>query len=301
MTENTTISNGLLVDELRHWADDHVLHSNGQLSLLSYDPERYSGQDGVSVAGSPQPADLVDSVASLAQPKYHEILELLQADEKKTGHVSRIGDLLQAGKNVALVTNHIDLVDIAITHAAFYSQLNRLGYTMKTGIIISKMVAFLAIQLGDKMSPAVEILKLLENEQFLSYPRTSSATERGVGSGQHGVTKHNSDMLQRISQRLGEGSFLLAIAPSGTIDKPNSDKPNEIIMSRMSNGTLRILSDSIYTVPVAVWYGGETPVFKTCDPPRIITDEEMATGVMCKIAQTLTDRVEGKTFVYQTK
>lgn len=289
-----------LIVDLRSWASEHAESSGGRLGLLPYNPEYYPGQAGVSVLGDPQPAPVVDSVAAVAQPRYAEISQALKNQEADSKEVSRIGELLKGGNNVILATNHGDIIDIAITHASFYSLLDRQGYQMKTGIIISKMVAFLAYRLGGDLAPAVEILKILEDEQFLSYPRTESAKKRGVGRLLPSeVDRHNRHMRDKIDQRLGEGAMLLALAASGTVDKPKSDNPDVITMSRVGSGTQKLMAAKhTYVVPVAVWYESDAPVFEICDIPRVITDEAMATNAMHRIASTLTDRVPNKTFEY---
>ncbi len=292
-----------LIPDLQAWAKEYADASGGQLNELPYrpnNPERYPGQVGFSVHGNPQSAAVVDSIANIAHPKYGDISELLGAQEATAQVVSRIGELLRAGNNVILATNHSDLIDIAVTHAAFYSQLDRLGYEMKTGIIISKMIAFLAYKLGEDTTPAVGILKLLENEQFLSYPRTESARKREVGKFvPREIDRHNWRMRNRVQQRLGEGAMLLAIAASGTTDKPRPDDPDTIIMSPIGLGTSKLMqSEKTYVVPVAVWYGCADPVFEVCDIPHVIESDEMADNVMSKIAKTLTTRIPGKTVVY---
>ena len=289
-----------MIVDLQEWAEDHVSKSGGQLGLLPYKPEHYPGQDGASVDGDPQSAAVVDGIARIAQPKYGQILKLLEQQEETTQEVSRIGELLSAGNNVILATNHSDLVDIAITHAAFYSLLERSGYEFKTGIIISKMVAFLAYKLGEELAPAVGVLKMLETEQFLSYPRTESAKKRGFGKLlPNEVDRHNKQMRDRVAHRLGEGSLLLAVAASGTVDKPVEGDPDTIIMSGMTGGTSSLMqSKNTLVLPVAVSYDSETPIFETCDIPRVVKDDAMASGVMHRIAERLTERAPNKTFVY---
>ena len=301
MAEHNLGSGEQLIADLQEWALEHAENSGGQLGLLPYDPEHYPGQDSVSVIGDPQSAAVVDSVAAVAQPRYGEIAKLLDSQEASTQEVSRIGELLRGGNNVMLATNHGDLIDIAISHAAFYSLLDRRGYEMKTGIVISKMVAFLAYRLGAELAPAVEVLKILEDEQFLSYPRTETARKRGVGRLLPSeVDRHNKHMRERIDHKLGEGSLLLAVSASGTVDKPAVDDPDTIVMSGIGTGTYKLMNTKgTYVVPVAVWYGSQTAVFETCDIPRIIKDEDMAKGVMQRIARRLTERVEDKKFVYK--
>lgn len=292
-----------LVDDLIHWANEHVEKSDGRLGLLPYEPEHYAGQDGVSVEGDPQPAAVVDSIAAVAQPQYAEIIKQLQHQEDENKEVSRVGELLEAGNNVILVTNHSDLIDIAVTHAAFYSQLHRLGYEAKTGIVISKMVAFLAYRLGNNLAPAVDVLKILENETFLSVPRTDSAKRRGVGRLlPSDVDRHNKHMRERVANRLGKGALLLAVAASGTIDKPNPINRRQIDMSSVSNGTKRMMMGSDgdnFLLPVGVLYGQGQPLLRIADIPRAIKSEEVIDRGMKSIAQALSEHVTDQYFEYK--
>lgn len=300
MSERELHSGELLITELQNWAQEHAEKSDGQMVSLPFDPNSYPGQDTETVSGNPQAPALVDSIAAIAQPRYGEILELLDEQEEKTGEVSRIGELLRAGNNVMLVTNHSDLIDIAVTHAAFYSRLKQHGYSeFKTGIVISKMVAFLGIKFGNEFAGGVETLKLLEDKQFLSYPRTDSAKTRGITSFFNEVDRHNRKVRDELNHFLGKGAAFLALAPSGTVDKPRKDDPNTIVMSPVGNGTQKMMqADKTYITPVAVWYGSETPVFETCDIPRVMLSPTMAHVAMHKIARRLTERVKNKSFVY---
>ncbi len=302
MTEHGIGSGDQLIDNLQSWAAEHVAHSNGKLGLLAYAPELYPGQSGFNVMGDPQSAAVVDGIARLAHPSYPEILHLLNEQEDRTYDVSRIGEILHGGSNVILATNHSDLIDIAITHAAFYSLLNRMGYEFNTGIIISKMVAFLAYKLGEEMAPTVGVLKLLEDEQFLSYPRTEGARKQGLGRIvlADETTRHNRHMRSRVVRRLSEGRVLLAAAPSGTTDKPSHDDPNMIQMGKVGTGTSIILqSEGTLVVPVAVDYNSKKPIFEICDIPRKINDTNATNIVMGRIAERLTKKHSSKTYIYR--
>lgn len=303
-----------MVEKLQAWADIYAKASDGRMEVLAYQPGKYQGQDGLSVIGQPNAAAVVDSIAEVAQPRYYEVRDLLHANEAETKRVSMIGELLKGGDNVVLATNHGDLIDIAIAQAATYSTLEKLGYKIhdsnkkddgydiQTGIIISKMVAFLAYKLGDDFAPCTDVLKLLENETFLSYPRTESTKKHLMDRFLfNNIERHNQKMRDQVVNKLGKGSLLLAMAASGTTDKPLDSDPSNIAMGKIGTGTLKLLQQpGTYVAPMAVWYQGESPVMELTDIPRIIKTEQDAHTAMQTIATTLTTKIPTLTFTYAT-
>lgn len=288
------------------------------MDVLPYEPETYPGQDGVTVLGNRQDVAFIEGIAHLAQPRYPEITALLAEHEAQTGYVSMVGELLEGGNNVELITNHGDLIDIAVSHAALYSLIRKLGYPkfesdkpeeteghIKTGIIISKMVSFLQYNIDGNYTPCTKVLGLLEDETFLSYPKTES-TKKHLKDRllPNEVDRHNRRMRSRVVHMLGEGSLLLALAASGTTDKANPDDPTTINMGKVGTGTLGLMQQPrTYIAPMAVWYQGGHPVMQMADIPRMAPKGDMGETVahdaMERIAATLTDNVPDNTFIYE--
>jgi hypothetical protein len=288
------------------WAQEYE-DKDEHFRVLAHDTEKFPGQLGVSVDGDPQSAAVIDSIAAIVQPRYSELTERLREQEKVNGEVSRVGEILAGGNNLVLTTNHYDVRDIAITHAAFYSELDKLGYHTKTGIIISKMIAYLGYILreqpvqDDVPAPAVEILKILQDKIFLSHPQTDSARGRGINRlTSIEVKLHNRVLKRELKAFLGRGAVLLAMAPSGSTDKslPDGD-PNTITMAKMSQGTAEILKmPRTYNLPIAINYKSPEVIFDVCDIPRIMKNEADAHRSMGLIADTLSQRVPNKNFIY---
>lgn len=300
MTERAHHTGDQLILDLQTWAGEYADSSNGIMQALPYDPEKYPAQDSLYCVGEPGAGAVVDGIAEIAQPRYHEALTLLRDQEEQTGLVSMAGELLAGGNNVELVTNHSDLIDIAVAQAALYSTLVRENYSMKTGIIISKMVAFLAYKLGDDFAPCNDVLKILESETYLSYPKTESTKkhlkDRLLPTK---IDRHNRKLRDHITDKLGEGGLLLAMAASGTTDKLSPTNPSTMVMSKIGHGTMELMQQPrTYVLPMAIWYKGEQVVMEICDIPRVIKDETMAHGAMERIADTLTNSTEDLNFVY---
>lgn len=289
-----------LIVDLQEWAQEYADSSNGRLEVLPYDPHTYKGQDGFYVPGSPSHHSLVDIVAKQAQERYDELYEQLDINEKQTGRVAKIGRLLADNKSVQIMTNHGDLIDVAVAHAALYSMLQKQGHTAKTGIIISKMIAFLAYKLGEDPTPCTDVLPILETETYLSYPKTESAKKHLRNKFlPTEIEKHNTAMKKRVVEKLGEGGLLLAMAASGSTDKPTAPGSSVITMQRVGKGTAELLkTEHTQVVPVAISYSGDRPVLEVCDIPRLYTNEAMVHSGMRQIASTLTEKVPDQTFVY---
>lgn len=288
-------------EQLREWAAEYAATSGGRLQVIEHDPEKYPFQEGVTYEGHPLDGAIVDSMAAIAQPLYPELFEQLKYDEAATQRLSMVGELLAGGNNVVLTTNHGDLIDIAIAHAAVYSQLEHGGYRPQTGIIISKMITYLAYRLGDEFAPCPDVLQMLENTTFFSFPKTESSKkhlkDRILPSE---IDKHNRRMRKAVHEKLGEGSLLLAMAASGTTDKPSPEDPSIITMGTVGVGTSRIMAaDNTYVAPLAVFYQGEHRIMQFADIPRRVTTEEQAHNVMQAIATTLNEQTEDDlTFQY---
>lgn len=299
-----------MVDNLQDWASMYADSSGGRMHVLPYDPSKYPGQEGISVKGDPKPLAIVDSIAEIAHPRYHELRSLLVQNETETNRVSMMGELLVGGANVVMITNHGDLIDIAIAQAAVYSVLESLGYQIhdsnkkdhgydiQTGIIISKMIAFLAYKLGDDFAPCTDVLTLLENETYLSYPRTESTKKHLKDRLRPDeIKRHNRDMRNDVIKKLKHGSLFLGLAASGTTDKPAAHDPSTIIMGKIGMGTLDILKqDNTFTMPMAVWYKGKNPVMEFTSHPHAIKNEEDARQLQVTQVNTLNKKVANENF-----
>jgi hypothetical protein len=115
------------------------------------------------------------------------------------------------------------------------------------------------------------------------------------------IDRHNKNMRNHVQHKLGKGGLLLALAASGSTDKPVQGDGDIILMHRVGNGTTGLLqTPKTYVAPMAVWYKGEEPVLEICDIPRVMRGEKMVHGAMQSVADALSQRVDDKTFVYDS-
>lgn len=305
MNERNFGSGEVLVGQLIDWAKEHE-RTNEKVVAHGFhpdDPENFPGQVGYYVEGDPQSGAVVDAIAASAEPEsYPRIVELA---EEQIGQIEDIAEKLDAEDNVWVETCHKDLIDVPLAQAAIKGRLDGLNLRKyKTGIVISKMVAFLGYKIGADDAQAVRVLKMLENEIFLSYPKSESSRIRLLDHlpaqlHRDEINKHNHQMRNRVASKLEEGSMLLAIAPSGTTDKPSAEDPNKIIMAKMNSRTAEMMqAKHTFIQPVAISLDKNKPVFKL-GKLRAASSEEKVQASMSWIASTLTEEVPGKVFEYR--
>jgi len=288
----------LVFDELGRMAYPHAEASGGLFTVLPHDEEKYSAQSLATwrIDGSPEGVGTVEMIASSIEPRFGQFLSALVREEENTQAISRMGEQLKAGQNIILVTNHSDLKDIAYTLAAYYISLKSMGYSFKSSLVMSKIVTFLGV--GGYEEPASNILKNICDEEFFSFPRTESIKNSRIGNKL--VDTYNYSVRAAMMHRLNQGGNLFAMAPSGTTDKPKpGEDPNTLYMGRLGNGTAKLMySNNSLVLPVAVWLDNGQVVFKPCAVPTRVNNEAEAHDIMAKIAYTLTQNVDGKTFIY---
>jgi 1-acyl-sn-glycerol-3-phosphate acyltransferase len=288
-----------MLEKLSQLAEVHVADSNGLMELLPPDPERYPAQANIHITGEPN-GGIIESIATVAEPRFSSLVEILRDNEDKTQEIDRIGQLLSGGNNVIIATNHGSLIDIALVEAAMFSQLHKQEYQFKTGIIIGKMVSMLAYRLGNESASCVDVLKILCNDIFLSFPRTGTVEKSGLSRLiPDEIERHNKSMRNQVRHRLNSGGMLLAVAPSGTTDKRIKTSPETYELGTLRAGTLDLLKHpKTYVLPVAIWLRQDQPFMKYCDIPRLIKTDEEAHKMMENISDSLNANVEGENFRY---
>lgn len=285
--------------ELFLLAQKHAAH-DPNLEALPHDTEHYPDQAlfPYRIKGSPKSPDEIDYIAGKATAdRFPQILDKVAEAEEATGLLKTLGEALDSRQNVMLVTNHGEIADVAIALAGFYSHLKRRGQRASTGIVISRMVSFLGYKIGDETMPATEVLKYLCDDLYLSFPRTDSMSNTKIPKTL--VKMYNKDLRYSIGWQLTKGRHLMAVAASGTTDKPLPDDPDTVVLSRLTEGTIELLTKNALVVPTAVWMKDGQLVFEVCDEPKQFKDGNQAHAAMGSIVDALNDKVVGKKFIYQ--
>jgi hypothetical protein len=288
-----------VLEELQRLAEPHVQASNGLFRLLPVEPESFPAQSLLKrrVPGAPQDIGVVELIATGVEQRFPAFTDKLHELETDHGEISRLGELLKEDQNIILVTNHGDIKDIAYTLAAYYIKLKELDYQdFHTGLVMSKIISFIGVGLGEHVDPAVNILKNVCDDEYFSFPRTRSIAESKIASQL--VDTYNRRVRKSMDRQLNRGKNLFAMAASGTTDKPLVHDPDTISLGPISPGTAKLMmTENSLVVPVAVWLTKDSILFEPCDIPRAIKSQDEAHSVMDKIAHHLTERV-GRNFLY---
>ncbi len=288
-----------IIEELSLMAKKHVDSSDGKLARLDNDPSRYPEQQEYSVKGAPQSEVVINSLAEIVEPNFSHLVDVInRSEDGKRQEISRINEKFKNGDNIIIVTNHGELIDIALVEAAFYSVFKKADMAFNTSIIISKMVTMLGYKIGNDIAPCTDVLKMLCDDIFLSFPRSETIEKTAfMKLVPDEIDRHNRLVRKSIGRLLMKGTNLMAIAPSGSKDKEISK--NNYSLGSINPGTIAIMrAEKTFVLPIAVWLKSDQPFMEICDIPRKIQSDEDAHQTMITIAKTLTDNVDGIDFSY---
>lgn len=292
--------------ELRTLATPHIQKLGGVLVALEHNPEKYPEQSFKvrDLEGDPAPSAMVESIATAVDERFPVLLEKLDELENGYSHISQMGELLKSDTNIVLATNHSDLVDVALVLAAYYCSLRNRDYeNFNTGIMISKMIAHLGYRIGGREpAPAAEVLQILCNDIFLSFPRTRSISNSRIAGYTSGVEFYNRGLRRQMANKQRAGRNLWAIALSGTTDKPAVDDPDTLVMGGVGDGTAKILSaPHTLVMPVGIWLRDEQIIMEPSSKIAVkVSNKTDADHLMTNLASCLSDHVPNTNFRYES-
>ena len=273
----------------------HVNGSGDAMAPLPYRPDepvKYPGQDlmdpvvlGYYDPTNPHSQKAIDEAAVIAQPEFNGIRDALDLRQGSAEVIHEAGEHLKAGGNVAMVTRHDNLTDIAYALKMGNDLLRGQGYRPRAqAIVVSEMLPrighnFASLQDQEVDSkdrhgeqkdegvdpiPAMITLQLLCTHILKSYPRTDS-TKAEVGRLPNAKTiwtaigLHNKAMVKALKEQLDEGGVLLGLAPTGTT-KVVPKVSGEVELAPLNDGTVDIMSHpSLRILRMLVDYDAEAP------------------------------------------
>ncbi len=250
------------------------------LTTLEYNPA-FSFHDPSCVKVEPEPSGLetVDLYSHAAFPDFDRILAEPFADPRYDHLFNSLRNLLfNENQNVALVTNHGQIIDIALVMGALLLSVCSEDRTFgvleervelddladRSNVLVSRMVATQAA-LG---VPALQVLQI-GGRTFLSIPQTASRRraklDAEVARANNLVVRHELDL------QMAKGGQLLAMAASGSQDlslaaglmkkarkswlKRRDEEPPEestLHLQPLYDGTIKLMSSCDYVLPVAI-------------------------------------------------
>jgi hypothetical protein len=260
------------------------LSREGHTSLLA--PLPYSPglefQDPATVVLEPKPTglDTIELYARAAYPDWDRVMVAPFRAPEVVGELDALHHLLIGeGANVALVTNHGQIIDIALvlgaliaamceperTYGVLGERIDLDALSPRINMMISRMVTTRQIF----NVPALQILQQCGARLFLSVPQTAS--RRRVKLDPAVVTANNVLVRHELDLRLAEGGQLLAMAASGSQDLSLAARSMQKVRTQfrqrrgvdpgerdtlhlqpLYDGTMQLMLSCRYVMPVAV-------------------------------------------------
>ncbi len=271
------------------------------LGPLDYSPDfPFHSPSTVFVDPAASNTETAQLYAHAAYPDFDQVLLAQFTDPVRADLLVALYDLLFVeGRNVALITNHGQIIDIALVVAALFIAMSAEGQTFgvlgdlvtpqemadRCNTLVSRMVATRQA-FG---IPAVQVLQSV-TRVYLSVPQTASRRRAKMDPSL--VKANNALMRFELEKRLTEGGQILAMAASGTQDLTipqlmnraraawrtrRGDDPGEqptLHLQPLFNGTISLMRSCEYVLPVAVSLDSRTPAMRVGSLTRLREDED---------------------------
>lgn len=250
------------------------------LSTLDYNPAfDFHNPACVTVDPNPSGLETVDLYTHAAFPEFDRVLAEPFADPRNDHLFNNLRNLLfNENQNVAMVTNHGQIIDIALVIGAMLLSVCGADRTFgvldervelndladRTNVLVSRMVATQAA-FG---VPALQVLQI-GARTFLSIPQTASRKRAKLDP--EIARANNIVMRYELDQQMARGGQLLAMAASGSQDlslaeglmkkarnawlKRRGEEPPEestLHLQPLYDGTVKLMSACDYVLPVAI-------------------------------------------------
>ncbi len=279
-------------------AAPHIAASAGLMVSLDYDPGTYPGQDPMNphVQGFyPQPRNITDKVAVVAQKHYISARDALAERQGTEEKIVEAGEYLNAGGNIAVITRHDNLTDIAFALKKMSDLLHDRGYQPRSAaIVVSEMITrighIFVFNGTPKKIPAISTLQVICSDIYKSIPQTDSTEEEisklpNAEDIRAGISNRNKGMMSILNEQLDIGGVLLGLAPTGTT-KVTVTESGDLSLAPLKDGTIKLMSHpKIRVLRMLVEYEGDAPFAYICGglvDIKSAEDAEAALDVLAK-------------------
>ncbi len=299
-----------MMEELHGIAQKHE-GSHPMLVTLDIDPEKYPGQrmthTSINGEGKVLDPDIGATIANDIDTRFPALENVFAETYEESDGINRLIELLKGGNNVINGTDHAELIDIALSHLALSYTIKRADIPHRSGLIVSKMVDFLGVKLGDEPTPARELFELGFDRTYLTIPRTLSTD--GKFNEQHmklynkaaslNVT-HDMERHRAIGKKQKSAPpMLIGVALPGTVNKELAgDRHKTKVIGRVSEGILKFTGiEKTETIATAIRLEEENPRFFIDNLPMRVTDKEDIPRLMGRLITGI-ETIDGGVYTY---
>ncbi len=225
-------------EKFKAWGENLVSRSNGDFVLSKND--EYTRVDAQPYLAS-EIGDTVEGhefVKFTADKIGERVIsgdgfkKFVEAIRQKQDLLAQIEDLQSQGKNIAILTNHPWLMNIAVLQAGLYNAVDRQGFAKESGIIISNTLGWLDIVTKkntdgkpEQTMGAIELLRQFCNI-YTTVPQTASAEKFHLNGFAQEFNKQSGFKIIRTyhPKAIGDGrGKVLVVAASGSLDIVDPD------------------------------------------------------------------------------
>jgi len=304
-------------NKLKEIALPHMERSDGQLSILDPDIEKYPAQalGEFRITGNLQPPEATEFIGSVAMPEFVAMSKgLLDSGEDEPPLRQETERLLTERQSIVVTTDHDDVTSPAYALAGFTNTLRRTNVDRReeeelkfeAGIIISKMVSLLAYEVGSQKIPCMEVLRMMCDRIYLSYPPSKTFLASGIAEAlpSNHISKHNNDLKSDISEWMAEGAVILGESLLGSTHRLKEDGTVHVLPRVTKGSAEMVMHDHIHILPVIIGLTEEDRYMQRIGPlqqPRSLDDVHSLSEQMA-VARTERNRARGSQVicVYQT-
>lgn len=290
------------------------------LGPLPYTPS-LEFHDPTCVVVEPRPSGLetIELYARAAYPDFDEVLVEAFTDPLVARQLTDLYHLMWGeGANVALVTNHGQIIDIALVIGALLTAMcdpdrtyGVLGDRLEVDQVASRVNVMVSRMVTTRQAfnvPAIQVLQC-GGRTFLSVPQTHS--RRRVRLEPAVVRANNLVVRHELDHRLAEGGQLLGMAASGSQDLSiaaglmqkvrtqwrqrrgvDPGDTDTLHLQPLYDGTMQLMLSCRYVMPVAVSLSAEHPALVIGDLTRVREKDDCH-----RIMDWIADAHEGATGV----
>ena len=218
------------------------------LEIAAYDQNNmYHNVSTISAQADPKPREYGDQLARGVWKNFQPTI--IEGFLQRPDVLDDIDKKLKAKKQIALITTHENLTDIAqaaygLNHAL--SVTGRIPFeelVSHSDIILSRTLTTLQAKVGDVEIDAIDLVRMLGTIYF-SFPNSQRIRE-GSNVSQDIIDMHNQKLKEVLQNRVCESDTIgriLCVAAPGT---GNIMRDDEIIIPRITPGTEKLITQDL--------------------------------------------------------